>query len=416
MKLKFNIKELIRDDRFLKIISLILAVAAWFVVAIVVSPETDAVIEDVPVNIDVQASALSKLGLNPIETSQQSVDILIKGERLVVGSVQPSDITVAIVLTGVAGPGTYDLELQGIDKNDKGFEVVQIRPNTVRVKFDKLITKKFPVELDIDGLTIPDGYIMEKEYATPFEITVEGPGNDIEKISKCVARVEIKNALNRTTVVPSDVVLLDDQENEIDSSNMTLSAESVNITFPVLKKKHLPVTLRFTNVPKDFPLSQLKYTLSNETIEVAGPVDKIDSYTEIDLGYVDLKTLDFENDYEFDVTLPANLVNIENVQSVFVDFNRENKVSAQFDVSSIYVINQPEESDITVSSKLISDVTIIGDEEIINSMTAGDLVAEIDLSSRTVSPGQYKVPATIYAPGKGLVWALGEYSAVITVK
>ena len=45
-----------------------------------------------------------------------------------------------------------------------------------------------------------------------------------------------------------------------------------------------------------------------------------------------------------------------------------------------------------------------------------DLVAEIDLSDRDVVPGPFSLPVKISAPGKGLVWATGDYTAVVTIQ
>ena len=49
------------------------------------------------------------------------------------------------------------------------------------------------------------------------------------------------------------------------------------------------------------------------------------------------------------------------------------------------------------------------------SLTADDLVAVIDLSKRTVEAGQFKAAVAVSAPAKDLVWAAGEYTAVVSV-
>lgn len=82
----------------------------------------------------------------------------------------------------------------------------------------------------------------------------------------------------------------------------------------------MPVTLSFINVPEGFPVNQLDFTISNETIEVAGPESNIDQYREISLGQIDIRTLDLNSTYSFSVELPAGYVNTQNIQSVLVQF------------------------------------------------------------------------------------------------
>ena len=58
----------------------------------------------------------------------------------------------------------------------------------------------------------------------------------------------------------------------------------------------------------------------------------------------------------------------------------------------------------------------VGDKETIEKLLATEIVMEIDLSESEVQPGQYQRSVRIYAPTKGFVWAVGDYSAVISVK
>ncbi len=51
----------------------------------------------------------------------------------------------------------------------------------------------------------------------------------------------------------------------------------------------------------------------------------------------------------------------------------------------------------------------------LDNITADDIIAVIDLSDRDIITGEYKVPVKVSVPNKGLVWAYGDYTAVIKV-
>ena len=52
MKRTFNLSKLMDNNKFLKVLSCIIAVLAWFVVTTTVDPNQTAVIRDVPLTID----------------------------------------------------------------------------------------------------------------------------------------------------------------------------------------------------------------------------------------------------------------------------------------------------------------------------------------------------------------------------
>ena len=62
-------------------------------------------------------------------------------------------------------------------------------------------------------------------------------------------------------------------------------------------------------------------------------------------------------------------------------------------------------------------VTIIGPAEVVNALSANDIVVEVDLSTREISQtGQYRIQAEVFLPGGENAWAIGRYSITITVK
>lgn len=414
--MKKKTKSLLDDNKFLMVISLIIAILGWFIVKSAIDTNSKAIKKGIPVSINVEESALGSLGLSVIQEKEERVDVEIQGESYIVGNVNTDDIQVVAQLSGITAPGIYDIKLEGIDTKKKGFNVLSIKPDTIRLKFDRLTTKVLPVELSSSAVTIPDGYYLENAIISPIEITATGPEVDVTSIYKAVVALEINNTLEKTETVKGKIELRDKDGNVVDTSHINIDSTTADVTIPVLKIKQVPVTVSFLNVPKNFPVDDLEYELSNETITVAGPVDLIDNYTEINLGYVDIKDLNTQSAYAYEVNLSPGFVNIENIDTVVVDFNMESIGKKKFSVDNLVVVNKPANYDVTISTKKLNNVIMFGDEAILEELTAEDIVAEIDISNREFTTGQIKVPVTIYAPSKGLVWANGSYQAIITVK
>lgn len=414
--MKKNKTSIFDDNLFLMAVSLFIAILGWFVVKSAIDPNSKVIKKGIPVTIDAEGSVLGSLGLSVIQEKQEFVNVEVQGETYILGNLEESDIKVQAQLTNITSPGVYDLRLEGIDVNNKGFDVVSIKPETVKLKIDRLTTKHLPVEISVNGVTIPEGYYLGSETISPSDVIVTGPEIDVSKVNKAIVDLDINNTLEKTEIIKGNIQLKDKEDNLIDMSHINMDSTVAEVTIPVLKIKQVPVTVSFLNVPKNFPIKDLEYYLTNETITVAGPVDAIDNYTEINLGYVDIKELNTHSIFSYEVNLLPGYINIENIENVVVDFNMEGMDTEKFTVDNFTIVNPPAKYNVSVSTQSFRNVSMTGKEDILKEMTSDDIIAEIDLSGRELTPGKMKVPVMIYAPTKGLVWANGTYQAVITVE
>lgn len=412
-----KIKKLLQNDNAVRVLSLIIAIFTWIFVVVVVNPNTEAVVKDIPIQIDLSGTSAERLGLEIVSDEILLANVTVTGDRTVIGSLDSDDIVVSAVLTGISEPGTYsDIQLQ-VRKSSvgKSFEIETCSPSTISLKFDRKTTKTLPVSLELNDLTVADGYMLEQVITSPTSITVTGPENDVIKVAGCIVRGNVGGEISASTVITSDIILIDAEGKEIDNQHLTLSVDSVDITIPVLKRKTLPVEFTYVNVPEGFDTQSINYMLSNDAIEVAGPETLINQWSSINVGYVDLSELDSTREYEFDIVLPSSFVNVKNITTLIARFVLNDYETDTFTVSNIKLENIPENYDVSVNTQKISKVTIVGPAEVISKMTKDELVAKIDMSQIDVNKGQYKVPVSIYSTANNNVWAVGEYSVVLNV-
>lgn len=413
---KFHLDSLWQNNTFFKVISVVTACIIWIVVAMNMKTDIPREIKEVPVTMDNQTSFITRMGLTIIGDESLFVDVTIEGQRLVVGSIKPEDIAVSVDLGSVNGAGNFSLPLVAENVSGKDFAISSISPSTVNLKFDRMVTKKFNVDVKMEGLVVPEeGYLMEEAVVSPTQVSVTGPDTDIAKIAKCVVSVDHEGSLTKTTAFTSDIVLLDKDGNKIETSGLTMDIKQAEVTVPILKTVDLPVKVEFLNAPTNLDLEELEYAVSNETVTVAGPVDEIDKYSEIILGYIDFKALDLESNFTFDVELPENFINVALTETVTVTFDWTDMVAKEFTVTNLSLVNVPSDYDARLLTDRVTKVKIIGPAQVLETMTADDLVGQIDLSKRSVETGQFKTAVTISAPSKNLVWAVGDYTAVVVI-
>lgn len=409
-----------KDKRVLFAISLIVSFVLWLTVSLVLRPTGEIVINGVGVNVNVQSGILGELGLSAIEGAENTVNVTISGSRSVIGGVSAEDISISPSLSGVSGAGTYELELRASNNSSKDFEITSISPSTIVVKFDKYVDKTVELKYVITGdYNIPDEFVQEQIYTDPTEIIVTGPENDLAIIDGAIVEVVLSGDYSETIAAVGEIVLVDRDGNPViyNEDEISTNVDVATVYLPVHKTSLLPITFDYTNIPEYFDISNLKYTLSVIDITVEGEDNIIDRYRDIFVGYVDVRNISLENpSASFKIKLPEGLTMQNHVDTVDIDFDLEGYVESTFNVSQISIINVPKGYTVASNAKKVA-VTIIGPEEIINELSADDIVIQIDLSTREITQtGQYRLQAEVFLPGGQNAWAIGTYSITVTVK
>lgn len=412
---KLNFKVLFDNDKFLWFLSFLFAFMLWFTVVNTIDTTADRSITNVPVSFDSSSESLEAMGLDVVLDEPIMVKVDMSGERSVVANVDRQDLLVQADLTGVTSAGEYTVHLSVTDRLGRDFDNLSTTPKEVTVRFDRTVKKTLSVTVDLSRLTYPDGYVIGDDYVNVQSVTISGPESDVSKVASCVVRPEKAGGITKTEVLTADLILLDAEGNEVPSDYITMSSDAASVTVPLLKTKRLPITVDFLNVPEDFPLDELRYTLSKEDLLVAGPESSINSMTELSVGYIDFRDLD-SGEYNFNLNLPAGFINLEGDESITVSIDTTGIISRTMSVSEIRLENVPDGYTVTPVTTAIRDVTVYGRSDIMETLTEEDLVAVVDLSDMDLSEGTSSAIANLSAPGKGLVWCSGTYRVQFSVQ
>ena len=117
-KKKFSLQNLMYDNRFVLVFSVVAAVIIWIIVAIQFSPEDDRIVKDVPVKIDI-SNNVSNLGLQMFGNTEFYVDVKVHGKRYEVAEsvLTKDDLVVTAKTNYVDSTGSQTLKLEVNAKN-----------------------------------------------------------------------------------------------------------------------------------------------------------------------------------------------------------------------------------------------------------------------------------------------------------
>ena len=413
---KLDFGQIFQSRRLLMIFSLVMGVLSWMFVVIFVDNEIPWEFKGVPVDVYAEEELLSINSLRIVEDPQAEVTVVVEGGRIVVGGLEEGEIRIVADLEGISTPGDYAVKLKNVLTANQNYVVREIKPSTVNVRVDRITTKRFEVKMDIDGPQVPDGYLNAGTTISPRAVEVTGPEADISRIAQCIVSASFSGRpLTENQTIRSEIKLFDEEGHEIPKDRLTMESDSANVTVQVLKQKRLPLRFEYLNMPSGFPRDDLRFEMTDNSILVAGPEEVVDSYEELQIGYVDLSEVTPGFVQVFDISLPTGFISVENLRSVGVSFGGEGLTEAYFNVSQITPVNVPINYDVTINTTQLFGVRIIGSSEVMETLTAKDIVAEIDFSERELSTGSSSLPVSISVPGRTLAWAVGEYAAVVTI-
>lgn len=401
---------------FSMLLALLCGFIAWTVVTVYVDPQGSVTVQDVPINYANSASTYTSQGLDIVEKRDiETVDVKVTGNSTIIGNIQNSDIMVYPSYAGVSGAGKVTLRLQARLVNTTDFpgniECVVENPKTIDVVFDEVSEKTLPITVDASAVSVADGYMLNKTTAVPAEITLRGPTTELDQVASVVATVPGDGELSDTTTVPATLELRDENGEPFTPQYTTMDSDTANVTLTIYQVRELPLVVDFIGTPTNFDTKSLKYSLSQDTLRVAGPARTVSALEELTVTDFDLaREFELGRDYQRLVELPAGIVSLDGVTSVTLSFDTEDMASTTLNISNIKPINVPSNYEIEILSSLVSDVTLYGPADEIEAISADSVVAQIDCQSVNLTVGQQSIPVTIQIPSSTRVFATGSYT------
>lgn len=401
---------------FSMLLALLCGFIAWTVVTVYVDPQGSVTVQDVPINYANSASTYTSQGLDIVEKPDiEAVDVKVTGNSTIIGNIQNSDIMVYPSYAGVSSAGKVTLRLQARLVNTTDFpgniECVVENPKTIDVVFDEVSEKTLPITVDASAVSVADGYMLNKTTAVPAEITLRGPTSELDQVASVVATVPGDGELSDTTTVPATLELRDENGETFTPQYTTMDSETANVTLTIYQVRELPLVVDFIGTPTNFDTKSLKYSLSQDTLRVAGPARTVSALEELTVTDFDLaREFELGRDYQRLVELPAGIVSLDGVTSVTLSFDTEDMASTTLNISNIKLINVPSNYEIEILSSLVSGVTLYGPADEIEAISADSVVAQIDCQSVNLTVGQQSIPVTIQIPSSTRVFATGSYT------
>ncbi|MEE1126959.1 MAG: hypothetical protein UHZ05_01780 [Acutalibacteraceae bacterium] len=402
------LSRLLKSNRVLAVLSLIVSFILWFNLSQVYNPVSTRDISGVPVTFRVSPS-LAADGYEVIKNNDIKVDVTVSGKTAYIASLSASDVK---VVANVTGQGVKTWTLDGSD--NRNFTVVEMSMSQVTVMTDIFNRdgEIFDVTAKANNVSAPEGLIADapKVSDTEFsQIKITGAQSVIDEIASVVCEAEVDQLLNESTEFEGSIVLFDHDGKTIDSSHVFLGFDKANITVPILMKKEVPVVATFVNAPKNNPI---KATTDIASVVVKGPQKVIEELKSVELEPIDFADITPDaTEFTQKIIMPDTITSSDGITEVTVNLNLSGLASRTITVTNDG-FNPTNVSQGLTATMESFDVTVIGPSAELRRITADDILVTADLASynRGVHSG---VAVTVQVLNRDSLWVAGKYTADI---
>jgi YbbR domain-containing protein len=422
-KKRFKWDRLFYNNRFVAVLSVLLAIVLWFVVGSNNTEDHPRAIVGVPLKITLSDTAQSE-GLKVFQTTNSTASVYVKGNAAVVLQLQASDLVAYVPsASSITTPGNYSLPVAVRNSETNigrtAYTVDHTDPQVVSFMVDRYREKTFNIESDITykgGLETDSSYYVGSPVLTSDTVTIAGPEKEVNQVNRVAYQYEVASTPTESLQFTATLVLYDANGNKLDKGNMTVTPEKVDVTIPVLPRKTMSVTATFANKPSGLDISADQIKIQPSTIDIAAPKTVLDNM----MGTISLDPVDFSlispthNSFDANITLPSSCKNLSNSSTARVTLDLSNMSTKQLVASVFNVKNVGTDRNATVRTTGLS-VTAVGPPEELAKLTDTSVIGSVDLSDKQNFTGQTEVPVTFTISNSTKCWIYGNYKVSVTI-
>ena len=405
------------------IFALIIAIIVWFAISMQIFPDVTTHVSDIPIEIKA-TDYMERNALSVTESYADTVTVQLTGKRYEVGNLTADDFTAKADLSAITEPGEYTVSVTVTPLKENSCTIYD-KDLSVKIKVEKTVSRTFSVsqgtlKATADRVVPPSDMKIDSITAEPSTITLTGDSTAVEAVKSVEIRSVFAGETTESVTSKGQIVFIGANGEVIENPDIKVDNDSFTVNITLYKQKTLPLTVQFTNVPSNFDIDSLKYSIYPESLTVSSPDDSLDSQEKFEIGTIDLSqlTTKYLQKLTLPITLPEGYKNISGNTSAMVSFeNAENYTFLSYAVQkdNIRIVNVPDNFDVEVLTNEVT-VNVTGPAEEISALASKDIYATIDLMGTTLTTGLKDVTAEFTLRGTNVrSWVTGEYKVSIQV-
>ena len=357
----------------IKICCVIAAFCLWLYISNWENPIKTYRLKNVSVEL-VNTDVLSQYKLTILPDQNFSVALTLRGTYLDVMRARADDFKIIADMSEYAvkkGENRIPVQIVNYPSN------INIENNNsmwVSVNLDDLHQKTVPIKVKMEG-SPKDGYYTSEAAISPQDALISGSDKFVNMVKSVTVNANVANLdkdVNLT--IPLEPV---DASGKI-VTNVRVQPQNANITIPIKKAKSVSVNIK-TSGKSANGVDVKSITPVHSTVDIIGDNSTLNNISSIDTVPIDLGKITETKTMDVKLSLPNGIGTISGDNYISAKAIVEGIIQKTFS-ANINLINVPPNFNAVLDNKK-ANATVSGDESIINSITDGDIKANVDCSS-----------------------------------
>ena len=284
--MKNNILKTLTNNLGFKILAVLFAFTLWLVVYNIEDPTKS---KTLTINVSVEnRDSIENMGkYYEVMEGSNKVSFSITAARSILDKLDESDFVATADMENLSideetGMGLVPIEIIcTANANPNSYKLSSSNKN-LKVSLEDLMIKQFVVTSKTIG-EVKDGYaIGNVEVTAPNVLKVSGPKSIVQTIATVVATIDVTDISDSWATYEVPAVLYDKNGREIDTTRLTLSHNTVNVSAEIMNTKEVTVTVKPTGTPADgYAITSI--TTNPKTIELKGNKNILNTINTIEI-------------------------------------------------------------------------------------------------------------------------------------
>lgn len=391
----------LKNNLGLKLLAFLFAFLLWLIVVNIDDPVMSKTFSNIPVVVEHSEILTEQNKTYQIVDNTQNVSVVVSAKRRTLSKIKAEDIIVTADIKEMYLNSQIPLEVT-VSGYEGSCEAVT-NPRNLQVQIEDNISKTTYITPVPKG-QVRSGYVLGNLTADPETVTINGPESLVEKISKVAAEVSV-SGLAKDTVLDSELVLYDENNNVIDQSRLANNLGNVGVSVSVTLYRTVTVPVHVDTsgieVKEGYSISNVK--LAPEQIEIAGPEEILKEVESIDIPAEEFSgdPINSRTEYTVDITnyLPEDIQladTMANSVIITVALEKDGTKNFELPIGSITVKNLSEKLRMSYGKTDNLEVHVKGSKDQLDALNIGR-VATIDLEEYKKA-GVYTIPVKFKLP------------------
>lgn len=413
-------KKILQNNIGLKFLAILFAVLLWIVVVNIDDPVMTKTFSGIPVIVEHSEILTEQQKTYQIVDDTQNVNVTVSAKRRTLSKIKAEDLVVTGDIREMYLDSQIPLEVT-INGYEGSYENAVTTPRNLQIQIEENISKTSYITPMATG-QVRDGYVLGDLQTDPETVTINGPESLVSKISKVVTEVDV-SGLAEDTVIGSELVLYDEDNNAIDQSRLAnnLGNFGVNVAVTLYKTRTIPIYADTSGIEvrEGYHIASVK--LAPEEIEIAGPDEILNGIESIDIPAEELnrEMIESRTELAVDLTeyLPQNIQladSMANSVIITIALERDGTRNYELPIGSITVKNLDDNLRMSYSTTDNLEVHVKGEKEALEVLNI-ERIASINLKDYKKA-GTYTVPVQIELPEGFSLEGVVEVSIILEKK